>query len=176
MRTVALLAILALPLLAQEAPPPAATSTDPLAGLTARKPAPDVVAVARAARAKKAASTSKPKVITNADLKKAKSTLKVHPIAEADATPPAANSRATPQKEDEHFRATKAATERVTVAEKKVTDLKRELDLAEQNYYNENDPTYRDDVVRKRFDQTKRQLDAARKELADARDALTALK
>ena len=37
---------------------------------------------------------------------------------------------------------------------------------------NWNDPTYRDSVIRDRFNQARRQLDDARRELADARDTL----
>jgi hypothetical protein len=146
----------------------------------------DLVKAARAAKAKKLASTKKP--ITNADLKKAKSQLLVHesaPVAvSATATDTTATSATTATsdtrgpiaKDDDRYRARKAAEDHVNAATAKVGDLEKELDRVEQNYYNTNDPTERDTVIAKRFAQTKRQLEDARKELADARDALAALK
>jgi hypothetical protein len=173
------LVFVALPIVGQETTATATAEQDPLVAASKPKAAPDVVAAARAARAKRAALPSKPKVITNADLKKAKSKLKIHELAPlpSDTAPqPAVAEKHGNEKEEAHYRDTKAAQERVAAAEKRVSDLEHELDLAEQSYYIANDPTYRDTVVRKRFEQTKRQLEDARKELADARDALAALK
>ncbi len=139
-----------------------------------------LVKAARAAKAKKLASTKKP--ITNADLKKAKSKLLVHevPVTATDTTASTAttttDTRGPLTKEDERYRARKAAEERVNVASAKVSDLEKEIDRVEQSYYNTNDPNERDTVIAKRFAQTRRQLEDARKELADARDALAALK
>jgi len=142
----------------------------------------DLVKAAHAAKAKKLASTKKP--ITNADLKKAKSQLIVHdapPVTATDTTATTATTAPTDTrgpiaKDDDRYRARKAVEERVNAASAKVTELEKELDRVEQNYYNTNDPTERDNVIAKRFAQTKRQLEDARKELADARDALAALK
>jgi hypothetical protein len=142
----------------------------------------DLVKAAHAAKAKKLASTKKP--ITNADLKKAKTQLLVHEpatLTATDTTGTAATSAPTDTrgpiaKDDDRYRARKTAEEHVNAAAAKVSELEKELDRVEQNYYNTNDPTERDTVIAKRFAQTKRQLEDARKELADARDALAALK
>ena len=77
------------------------------------------------------------------------------------------------EKQDDQHRAQSVATERVSLAQAKVTDLEKELARLEQAYYEAADPNYRDTTIQTRFNQTKRQLDDARKELADARDVLT---
>ena len=163
-------------LLAQETTTATTTTAPP------PKPKPaesDLVKAARAAKAKKLASTKKP--ITNADLKKAKSKLLTHEPATTTATDTTASTATTDTrgplaKEEERYRARKAAEERVNIASAKVSDLEKEIDRVEQSYYNTNDPNERDTVIAKRFAQTKKQLEDARKELADARDALAALK
>ncbi|HEX7189994.1 MAG TPA: hypothetical protein VF381_00340 [Thermoanaerobaculia bacterium] len=144
-----------------------------------KPPESDLVKAAHAAKAKKQTSTKKP--ITNADLKKAKSKLLTTTPAPATATDTTATATPTTAttdtrgpitKDDERYRTRKAAEERVNAASAKVSDLEKELDRVEQNYYNTNDPNERDTVIAKRFAQTKKQLEDARKELADARDAL----
>jgi hypothetical protein len=133
----------------------------------------DLVKAANEAKAKRAAT--KPKVITNADVKKSKSKLS----STAPATPAADAAKSEPPAakltSDQFYRARKDAGDRVTAKEKRVAELDKSLDLIEQSFYAENDPNYRDDVIQKRFEQTRRQLSDARKELADARDALAAL-
>jgi len=129
----------------------------------------DAVKAANEAKAKRTAT--KPKVITNADVKKSKSKLTVTAVP---ATPDAPKPKAPT--EDAVYRARKEASARVAAAEKRVAELSKSLDIVEQSFYAENDPNYRDDVIKKRFEQTKRQLDGARKELADARDALAGVK
>ena len=158
MKSLLMIALLAAPLAAQES---------------------DLVKAANAAKAKRPAATksTKPKVITNADVKKAKSKLGTTTTATpAEAPAPVAAKPAAPvMTPDQLFRARRDAEDRVEKNEKRVAELQKSLDLIEQAFYAENDPTYRDDVIQKRFEQTKRQLGDARKELADARDALTAL-
>jgi len=145
-----------------------------------KPPESDLVKAARAAKAKKLASTRKP--ITNADLKKAKSKLLTFtPVAvtgtdtTASTATTAPNTKGPLTKDYERYRARKAAEERVNAAAAKVTDLEKEIDRVEQSYYNADDPNERDTVIAKRFAQTKRQLEDARKDLADARDALDAV-
>jgi len=148
-----------------------------LAGASAQES--DLVKAANAAKAKRPATTTKkPKVITNADVKKAKSQLGTTTSSTTgeQAPPPAAAKSTVPaMSPDQLFRARRDAEDRVAKNEKKVAELEKSLDLIEQAFYSENDPTYRDDVIQKRFEQTKRQLTDARKELADARDALAVL-
>lgn len=143
----------------------------------------DLVKASRAAKAKKLATTSTKKPITNADLKKAKSKLLTNdPVAvtvtdtTASTSTTTSDTRGPLTKDDERYRARKDAEERVNAAAAKVSGLEKELDRVEQSYYNTNDPNERDTVIAKRFAQTKKQLEEARKELADARDALAALK
>jgi len=172
-------ALVLLLLLAQETTTATTTTVPP------PKPKPaesDLVKAAHAAKAKKLTSTKKP--ITNADLKKAKSKLitLTPPSDKATATDTTASSATTTDtkgplaKEDDRYRARKDAEAQVNAANAKVTGLEKELDRVEQDYYNTNDPNERDTVIAKRFAQTKKQLDDARKELAEARDALAALK
>ncbi|HET7711100.1 MAG TPA: hypothetical protein VFL80_04150 [Thermoanaerobaculia bacterium] len=128
-------------------------------------------ALLAAAKKGKTARAKKPKVITNADVKKAKGKVVVLPPKEP------LPEEASPKKglsADDAYRERRKANERVAAAEKAVAELERELVRLEQNFYDANDPNYRDDVIQKRFEQTKQQLDGARKNLADARDALAA--
>ena len=155
-----------------------ATTTAP----PAPKPKPaesDLVKASHAAKAKKLTSTPK-KPITNADLKKAKSKLLTFAPATATdttaSTATATDTKGPLAKEDDRYHARKDAEAQVNAANVKVSGLEKELDRVEQDYYNTNDPNERDTVIAKRFSQTKKQLDDARKELAEARDALAALK
>ena len=77
--------------------------------------------------------------------------------------------------QDERYRLRIAAQSRYDKADLQVKTLENDLARVEKNYYDENDLNYRDTVLQERFAQTKRQLEDARRELADARDALTAL-
>ena len=135
----------------------------------------DLVKAANAAKASRS-GTSKPKVITNADVKKAKAKLQTASSGgQAPAPVPAGEAPVVHMTSDQRYKARHEASDRVTASEKKVADLEKSLDDLEQSFYAENDPSYRDDVIKKRFEQTKRQLSDARKELADARDTLAAL-
>lgn len=57
----------------------------------------------------------------------------------------------------------------VSAAEKRVKDLEKELLRLEQAYYDETDPSYRERVVRPRFEGTKKLLDDARAALGSKR-------
>ncbi len=153
-------------------PPPASTSTtlDPPKTETESP-------LVRAARLSKANRKIPKKVLTNADVKKSKGKLAVSspPPLPAGGLPKADTDKRSPlEKQDAQYRARKAAEERVGVAQKKVDGLEKDLAAIEQSYYEEKDLNRRDDVIQKRFAQAKRQLEEARKELADARDAVSA--
>jgi len=113
------------------------------------------------------------KVITNEDVKKAA----VKPGTASVAAPATAATDTTGplQKQAEQRRTRAAAITRVADAEKKAAELEAELRRLEQAYYEESDLTRRDKVLMPRFEQTRKQLDEAKKELADARDALSGL-
>jgi len=134
---------------AQEAPPPPAKDSD-------------LVAAAKKAKAGRVAIPHKP--ITNADVKKSKGKL-----IELPGKAPAANAPSSPTDRltsmDKHQQARKAAeaAEEVQVAaDKNIADLEKELAAIEQSYYEENDPSFRDDVIRKKFEQKKQELETAR--------------
>lgn len=153
---IALLVFLAAaPLLAQ-APPEKPTSEE-------------MVKAAKDAKEKR--KKPQTRVITNKDVKKSKGKLIV-----LEGTTPAETAKAPAptslEEQEKRRKARIAAAEVVSTAEKKVAGLERSVGELEQQYYQENDPNYRDEVIRDRFNQAKRQLDEARAELADARDAL----
>jgi hypothetical protein len=121
----------------------------------------DLVAAAKKAKAGRVAIPRKP--ITNADVKKAKGKLIELPGKAAAETPQApVDQRTSTEKHQQAMKAAAAAEQVQTDAAKRVTDLEKELAAIEQSYYEENDPVYRDDVIRKKFDEKKQQLEAAR--------------
>ena len=130
-----------------------------------------LVKAAKASGGPKKKSTKK--VITNADVKRAKGNLVVLPPKQTAPVPEP--QKTSLQKQDEQRKASGSATIRMITAEKKVGELEKELRRIEDTYYAENDPNYRDKTITDRFNQTKKQLDDARKELADARDVQHAL-
>ena len=120
----------------------------------------DLVEAARANKAKRKKSTTK--VITNADVKKAKSKL-------LDSGAPATPVAHQPSMLEKHASekaaradadATRAATEEL------IGELEAELAALEQSYYDENDLNRRDTELVKRFNDVKAKLDAARSALA----------
>jgi len=54
-------------------------------------------------------------------------------------------------------------------ATKSLEILEKELLRLEQSYYDESDPNYRENVIRKRFEDAKRQTDVARDKLSELR-------
>jgi hypothetical protein len=149
-----------------------------LAQETSTAPAPpaesDLVKAAQSAKSQRAGKKSKKKVITNADVKRAKAKLIVTSKPPMPVVTAKGDEKGPMEKADELYHLRKAAEEKLTVSEKRVTELERELNIIEQSYYNSTDPNYRDNVIAKQFDQTKRQLAEARRDLADARDTLSA--
>ena len=135
---------------------------------TAPKKDSALVKAAKSSGGPKRKSTKK--VITNDDVKRSKGKLVTLPPKPAPVTTVAGPVKGSLEKQDDQRRAQSVATERVSLAQAKVTDLEKELARLEQAYYEAADPNYRDTTIQTRFNQTKRQLDDARKELADARD------
>jgi hypothetical protein len=135
---------------------------------TDAQPKKDVVETAKESKAKRKKSTTK--VLTNKDVKKSKGKLIVISTPEEDKKPVAAP--ATVENQHDRYVARTETREKIVEVEKKVGALERAVDDLEQQYYAANNPTYRDEVISKRFVQSKRQLDEARQELADLRDAL----
>jgi len=152
MKTLLLVAgcLLSIAALAQEATAPAPPPKDS-----------DLVAAAK--RAKDGRVAIPRKVITNADVKKAKGKL----IELPGSTKPVAplSTQSTIAKHEADKKAAAAASQAEADAAKKVSDLEKELAAIEQSYYEENDPAYRDDVIKKKFEQKKTELEAARRQL-----------
>jgi hypothetical protein len=126
---------------------------------TAPPPAPSAL-VQAAAKAKEKRATTKRKVITNADVKKSKG--KLIQLPAKPTTPKAADNRTTVERYEAERKAAAAAQARDDAAHKKVAQLEKELLAIEQSYYEENDPAYRDDVIRKKFEAKRAELEAAR--------------
>jgi hypothetical protein len=121
----------------------------------------DVVEAAKAAKAKRKKSTTR--VITNADLKKAKSTLIENklPALPADAIP----DEGLLEKQAREKKERAASEVALAAAKKTVADFEREVALLEQQYYEENDLDKRDKELVRRFNAAKAKLDAAKKDL-----------
>jgi hypothetical protein len=145
--------------------------------VTATAPKPPDSPLVKAAKASGGPKRKpKRKVITNADVKKSTGRVVTLPGKPAPAGTSSSTTAAKPlkgpiERRDEQLRAQKAAADLVNSAQKKVSELEKDLRLLEDAYYAENDPTYRDTTITSRFNETRRQLDQARKTLADARDA-----
>ncbi|HEV7767107.1 MAG TPA: hypothetical protein VGQ76_19050 [Thermoanaerobaculia bacterium] len=122
----------------------------------------DLVDAAKTAKAKRKKSTTK--VITNADVKKAKSTLienKLEPLPETAALP----KEGMLDKQARERREKQAADVKVAAARTIVAGFEKELVTIEQQYYETNDLNRRDTELVRRFNDVKAKLDVARKEL-----------
>ncbi len=152
--------------------PPAPTSSASNAPSTE-----DMVTAARAAKAKRVATKGKKKVITNADVKRARGRLIFisdgsHQKEAAKQPLSAEDRRTLNQRDDDRIRDRKSAEEKLTSTTEQVDDLRAALAVAEQKYYESNDPGYRDSVLRERFETARTRLESARNEAAAARDEL----
>ena len=121
----------------------------------------DLVDAAKAAKAKRKKSTTK--VITNADVKKAKAKLIEHqpPEVPVDATP----AESSLEKQARERLAQTAADIKLAAAKKTLAEFEKELAAIEQKYYEENDLDRRDKELVRRFEDVKAKRDAAQKEL-----------
>jgi hypothetical protein len=124
-------------------------------------------ALVRASKAAKAANAAKPKsnkpvkVITNADVKKSKGKLTLLP-PRSDKGNGGAGSPAG----SEVSGMTDREARNVAELKKRAAELESALDRLEDEYYQSDDPVYRDGVIRKKFDETKKDLDRSRAELS----------
>ena len=121
----------------------------------------DLVDAARTAKAKRKKSTTK--VITNADVKKAKAKLVENkpPDVPVEALP----AESSLEKQARERQAQTAADIKLHAAEKTLADFEKELAAIEQKYYEENDLDRRDKELVRRFNDVKAKRDAAKKEL-----------
>ena len=121
----------------------------------------DPVDAAKAAKAKRRKSTTK--VITNADVKKAKGTLIENKPPDVPVAPLPAESSLEKQARERKERI--ASDVKLTAAQKAVTQYEKELDTLAHKYYEENDLDFRDREIVRRFNEVRAKLDAARKDL-----------
>lgn len=156
---------------ASEAPPKASTEARELAP---DDPDPEDSPLVRAAKESRARNKKSPPrvVLTNEDARKAKGGLILiseKPIEKKSGPKPNPQSQRQaptgPTAED-----LAAANAKLEAARKEVSDLEKELGRLEEDYYNEDDPNYRDRVIEARFQQATRQLAIARQKLLDARE------
>jgi hypothetical protein len=124
----------------------------------------DLTDAARAAKAKRKKSTTR--VITNADVKKAKGNVIEN---KAPAPPVTAQPESLVDQQARMRKERAAADASLSAVQRKVADLEKEAALLEQRYYEENDLDRRDGELVQRFTDVKARLDAALAEL----DALT---
>ena len=122
----------------------------------------DLVEAAKAAKAKRKKSTTK--VITNEDVKKAKSKLIENKAAEAPVVAPLPQESSL-EKQARERKERAAADVKVAAAKAAVAEFEKELALLEQKYYDENDLDRRDSELVRRFNDTKAKLEVARREL-----------
>ncbi len=168
--------------LAQPAPDETAPSARVLPETSSNAPSTEgIVAAAKAAKAKRIATKGKKKVITNADVKRAGGRLIFisdgsHQKKSETKKPLSAEDRRTlNQRDDDRIRDRKAAEERLAKATEQLDETNAALAIAEQKYYESNDPGYRDSVLKERFETARTRLESARNDAAAARDELAAL-
>ena len=130
-----------------------------------QEPDKKVSALVAAARATKAANTGKKSKmsITDSNLRRAPKRTGSRPV----------EAKAVPAEEVLVVAAPAALPLAVELASatKSLEILEKELLRLEQSYYDESDPNYRENVIRKRFDDTKRQTNVARDRLSELRNA-----
>lgn len=134
-----------------------------------------LVKAAKAAKAAKegkagAATASKPKVIIDDEtVKSSKGKLiyiKDTPLPKLEPAPPSK----TPAAAKNPVALAAQAEAKLKTAQKEVESLELELTRLENEFYEEGDPNYRQDVIENRFNKTTKQLDIARQKLTDARE------
>ena len=119
----------------------------------------DLVEAAKAAKAKRKKSTTK--VITNADVKKAKAKLIENKTGELPPLEPLPDE-STQQKHEREKKERAAADVKLAAAKATVVQFEKELAAIEHKYDEENDLDRRDTELVRRFNETKAKLEAAR--------------
>lgn len=123
----------------------------------------DLVTAAKDAKAKRKKSTTK--VITNADVKKAKSKLIENKTAELEKVEPLPTESSLEKQARE--RKERAANDlKIAAVKTTIAGFEKELATLEQRYYEENDLDRRDGELMRKFADVKAKLDVAKKELA----------
>ena len=145
-----------------------AVADEPKPAPPADSPTADLVEAAQGAKARRKNSSTK--VITNADVKKAKGKLIVKPGSQ----PPIAEKPVKPvlQAHEEHLASIRAAEARMKAAEERMAAIAKEMVALEQSYYEENDLDRRDTEIASRFQEAKERLKAATAERDEAKLAL----
>jgi hypothetical protein len=139
----------------------------------------------RASKAARAASAARPKpikpikVITNDDVRKSPGKLSMLPprpgIEPAIADEAAAPATMTPDMREKQLQERERKdrqSQQVVDLKKTTAELESALNLLEDEYYQSDDPSYRDEVIQKRFSATRRKLEKSREDLTRAERAL----
>lgn len=134
----------------------------------ADSPTADLVEAAQGAKARRRNSSTK--VITNADVKKAKGKL----IVKAGSQPALAETPVKPmlQAHQERLAAIRATEARMKAAEERMAAIAKEMVALELSYYEENDLDRRDTEIASRFLEAKERMKAATAERDEAKLAL----
>jgi hypothetical protein len=132
-----------------------------------------LVRAAKAARAARAAgpkSNKAVKVITNDDVKKSRGKLTVLPARHGSVQGGSAStgSSETPEAQWQDSENRKREARRIAELKKTTADLETELNRLEDEYYQSDDPMYRDRVIQRKFNETKMDLEKSRQELNKA--------
>jgi len=132
-----------------------------------------LVRAAKAARAARAAGpkSNKPvKVITNDDVKKTHGKLTVLPAhhggAQTGSASPGSSDTPAAQWQDSEKRNREA--KKIAELKKTTAEFETELNRLEDEYYQSDDPMYRDGVIQRKFNETKMDLEKSREELNKA--------
>jgi hypothetical protein len=124
----------------------------------------EVVEAAKEAKARRKKPSTK--VLTNKDVKNSKGKLIMLPGAEGEEAEQKKVDGPSPlEQHDLNYHARRDLEKDLEVAQANVTELEKELQHLENQYYEENDPDRRDKVIRTLFEEVKGKLQEARAEL-----------
>jgi hypothetical protein len=141
----------------------------------------------RASKAARAASAARPKpikpikVITNDEVRKSKGKLSVLPprpgmeqtaSSGSDAAPPAMTTPEMREKQLQERERRDRLSQQIADSKRTIAALESALNRLEDEYYQSDDPSYRDNVIQKRFSETKSRLERSREALRKSESAL----
>lgn len=168
--------------LAEEEKRPAAASSKEAVTLTDRGTAGTDSPLVKAAKRSRAAKKKSEIRITDEDVKKSTGRVTVAPDLPPIVELPGGKKQLTAEEELKRLEEAKAkevtdrdaARQRVEDAEKKLASLERMLNAVTDAYYDEADPSKREDAIESNFNDIQKRLEDARTELQKARDAYAA--
>lgn len=167
---------------AEEEKKPAATSSKEPVTLTERQSGAADSPLVKAAKKSRAARKKSEIRITDEDVKKSTGRVTVAPDLPPIVALPGGKQQLSAEEELKRLEEAKAreitereaARQRVEDAEKKVASLERMLNAVTDAYYDEADPSKREDAIESNFNDIQKRLEEARTELQKAREAQAA--